>query len=111
MIEGSFKSRYNSDQYEFKISRLHLLETVKSSLTKQLVIDVAPQFIDDEFVNFIDANVKSHPGKQTIRFHINDTDKQLKVSMYTMEKGFTMNDEMAVYLNEHTNLDVSVTTA
>ena len=30
--------------------------------------------------------------------------------MYTLEKGFTMNDEMAVFLNENKNIDVSVLT-
>ncbi|MEP7143757.1 MAG: DNA polymerase III subunit alpha, partial [Ferruginibacter sp.] len=36
LVEGCFKARYNSDQYEFKLSRIHLLETVKPALTKQV---------------------------------------------------------------------------
>ena len=111
MIEGAFKQRYNSDNYEFKIIKLHLLETVKSTLTKQLIIDVAPDAVDEAFVGFIESNIKSHPGKSTIRFQITEPLKQLKVSMYTMEKGFTMNDEMAVFLNNDKNLEVSVLTA
>ncbi|MBS1731805.1 MAG: DNA polymerase III subunit alpha, partial [Bacteroidetes bacterium] len=35
MIEGAFRQRFNSDNYEFKISRLHLLDTVKSTLTRE----------------------------------------------------------------------------
>lgn len=110
-IEGNFRQRYNSDNYEFKIGKLHLLETVKKTMTKQLVIDVAPQFIDDEFVGFIDANVRSNPGKTSIKFQITEPVRQLKVNMYTLDKGFTMNDEMAVFLNDHQHLEVSVTTA
>jgi DNA polymerase-3 subunit alpha len=110
MVEGSFRSRYNTDQYEFKLAKLHLLETVKSALTRQVIIDVLPQHIDEEFVSFIDQNVKTHPGKTTLKFHIADNTKNIKLSMYTLEKGFTMNDEMAVFLNSHKHLEVSVLT-
>ncbi|MEO8771168.1 MAG: OB-fold nucleic acid binding domain-containing protein, partial [Ferruginibacter sp.] len=110
MIEGAFKQRYNGDTYEFKIAKLHLLETAKSSLTKQVIIDVPPQFIDEDFVTFIDKNVQSYPGKTMLKFNISDTLLNSKVSMYTLEKGFTMNDEMAIFLNENKNIDVSVLT-
>ncbi len=110
MIEGAFKQRYNSDNYEFKIVKLHLLETVKSSLTKQVIIDVSPQFIDKDFVSFIDKNVLEHPGKTTLKFNINDEIQKNKISLYTLEKGFTMNDEMALFLNDNKNIDVNVLT-
>ena len=110
MIEGSFRARYNSDQYEFKIGKLHLLETVKSSLTKEVIIDIPPQFIDEDFVSFIDKNVKAHPGRTAIKFNISDTAQKYKISMRSLEKGFTMNDEMALFLNNNQNIDVSVLT-
>ncbi len=108
LIEGAFRQRYNTDQYEFRISKLHLLETVKQTLTKQLVIDIEPQFIDDELVEFMDSNIKKHPGGSIIRFNVRDTEKDLKVGMYTLEKGFTMNDDMAEYINNHQYMNVSV---
>ncbi len=110
LVEGGFKTRYNSDQYEFKLSKIHLLETVKPALTKQVVIEVQPQFVSNTFVNFIDQNIKDNPGKTTIRFNIVDSRNNFKVGMYTLEKGFTMNDDMAFFLNENKDVDVSVVT-
>ena len=110
LIEGAFKQRYNSDQYEFKIAKLHLLETVKSSLTKEVIIDIPPQFIDEDFVTFIDKNVRNYPGRTAIKFNISDPVQNHKISMRSLEKGFTMNDEMALYLNDHQHIDVSVLT-
>ncbi len=110
LLEGGFKSRYNSDQYEFKLSKMHLLETVKPALTKQVIIEIQPQFINNNFVEFIDRNIKDNPGKTTIKFNIVDTRNKYKVGMYTLEKGFTMNDDMAVFLNENKDVDVSVVT-
>jgi DNA polymerase-3 subunit alpha len=80
-------------------------------MTKQVVIDIAPQFIDKNFVDFIDSNIAAHPGKSKILFQINDREKNLKVTMSTLERGFTMNDEMASFLNDNVNAAVSVATA
>ena len=110
LVEGGFKQRYNTDQYEFRLSKIHLLETVKTTLTKQVVLDVQPQFISEDFVNFIDANLKSNPGKTTLKLNITDTRNNYKVGMYSLGGGFTMNDEMAVFLAGNKDVEVSVVT-
>jgi DNA polymerase III subunit alpha len=110
LVEGGFKQRYNTDQYEFRLSKIHLLETVKTTLTKQVVLDVQPQFINEDFVNFIDANLKSNPGKTMLKLNITDTRNNYKVGMYSLGGGFTMNDEMAVFLAGNKDVEVSVVT-
>jgi len=110
MVEGGFRQRYNSDQYEFKLSKIHLLETVKPTLTKQVVLDVQPQFVNEDFVNFLETNVKTNPGKTTLKVNITDIRNNYKVGMYSLGSGFTMNDEMAVFLNENKDVEVSVVT-
>ncbi len=111
LIEGAFKQRFNSDQYEFKIYKLHLLDTVKSSLTKQVVIDLPPQFVDEKLVNFLDNNIKNNPGNTSLKFNITDTIANNKISLTTLERGFTMNDEMVVFLNSNKNIELTVLTA
>ncbi len=110
MVEGGFKQRYNKEEYEFRLAKIHLLETVKISLTKQVVIEVAPQFINDDFVTFIDKNIKANPGKSGLRFNITDARNNFKVGLYSMEHGFTMNDDMAQFLQNNPDIDVSVVT-
>ena len=87
-----------------------MLETVKPALTKQVIIEVQPQFINTGFVNFIEQNVKDNPGKTSLKFNIVDIRNNYKVGMYSLEKGFTMNDDMAVFLNENKDVEVSVVT-
>jgi DNA polymerase III subunit alpha len=111
MVEGAFREkRFKQGEYEFNFTKLHLLETVKSTLTKQVIIEIEPEFIDETFINFIDQNIKDHPGKASIKFNIHDKLKDHKLSMYTNDNGFTMNDDMALFLNEHTYFDVNVLT-
>ncbi len=40
--------------------------------------------------------------------NIIDNRNNYKVGLYTIDKGFTMNDEMAVFLNENPDVEVSV---
>jgi DNA polymerase III subunit alpha len=108
MVEGAFRTRYNSDQYEFRLSKLHLLDTVKTTLTKQVTVDVFPQYINEDFINFVEANLKAHPGSTQFKVNVNDNRNNYKVGMYTLGKGFTMNDEMAVFLNDNPDVEVSV---
>jgi DNA polymerase-3 subunit alpha len=108
MLEGGFRQRYNSDQFEFKINRICLLETIKSTLTKQLIIEVPPQFVDDGFVSFIEQNIRQNPGKSSIRFNITDTVENRRISLYSLEKGFSMNDDLVSYLNKHQELETNV---
>ncbi|MFZ1785829.1 MAG: DNA polymerase III subunit alpha [Ferruginibacter sp.] len=111
MIEGAFRQRYDGQSYDFNLNKLHLLDTVKSSLTRQVIIDVAPQFIDEKMVSFIDENVKANPGKTSLKFNVIDSRHKYKVGMYSLEKSVTMNDDLAFYLNENKNIEVSVVTA
>ncbi len=45
-----------------------------------------------------------------IKFNIIDNRNNYKVGMYSMEKGFTMNDELAFFLNDNPDVEVSVVT-
>ncbi len=111
MVEGAFREkRFKPGEYEFSLSKMHLLETVKQTLTKQVVIGANVADIDEELINFIDHNIKEHPGKTSIKFNLHDERTQQKISMQTADNGFTMNDDMAVFLIGNQNLAVNVIT-
>ncbi len=108
LMEGAFKQRYNSDQYEFKILKMHLLETIKPTMTKQLILDISVNSVDEKFIDFMEDNIKKYPGSSSIKFNIHEPSQQQKLTLTTLEKGFTMNDEMSDYLSSNKNIQVSV---
>jgi DNA polymerase III subunit alpha len=108
LICGYFRTRYNGEDYEFKITSINLLETAKMNLTKQLEICVEPASLTDEFVHFVENNIKSNPGKSTIKFRIKEPQENLEIVLNCIEKGFTMNEEMAEYLLDNPDVEVSV---
>ncbi len=108
LITGHFRSRFNSEQYEFKVNNICLLETAKQTLTRQIDINVQPASLTSDFVNFVENNVKSNPGKSSIRFNIYEPLHNLKISMHTIDRGFTMNEEMADFLLDNPDVDINV---
>src|SRR5687768_667578 len=95
LVHGNFKQRYNSEQFEFKVTGICLLETAKQMLTKNLDLKLEPASLTSEFVQFMEKNVKSNPGKSSLKFHIYEPTENLQVSLYSLEKGFTMNEQLA----------------
>jgi DNA polymerase-3 subunit alpha len=110
-ITGKFEKWESRNEWNFRVAEICLLETIKRALTRQLLIDVQPKLLKEEHIQFIERNVKRFPGKASLKFTFTEPKEHLKVSMYTVEKGFEMNDEMAAFLEENQDLDVNVVTA
>jgi DNA polymerase-3 subunit alpha len=86
-----------------------MVETIKRSLTKQLIIDVHPKNISTNLVRFFEENVKKFPGRSTLRLNLIESKENLKISLVTMDSGFEMNEEMVDFLESNPELDVQVT--
>ena len=109
-ITGFFKQRFATAEYEFKISGITMVETIKRNLTRQLIIEVQPKDITRDVVTFFEENVRKFPGRSTLRVNLNEPKENLKISLVTMDNGFEMNDEMVDFLEGNPDLDVQVLT-
>ncbi|HVZ25592.1 MAG TPA: DNA polymerase III subunit alpha, partial [Sediminibacterium sp.] len=109
LITGMFRNRYNRpNEFEFKVTSMLLLESVKQQLTRSLDITVHPAALTPDFVNFVDANYRKNPGRSTLRFHVIEPKENLKISLVSFDKGFQMNEEMAEFLLDNPDVDVHV---
>ncbi len=87
---------------------MSLLETVKQSLTRSIDISIHPVGVTAELVDFVDKNLKQYPGKTTLRFNIYEPKENLKLSLYSLERSFMMNEEMADYLLNNPDFEINV---
>ena len=109
IVTGTFKAPWKEGgAYEFKATSMNLLETVKPTMTKGIEISLTTSTVSQEFVSFITNNMKQNPGKTSLKFNVYEPEENLKITLYTNEKGFTMNDEMADFLMENMDIDVTV---
>ena len=109
LLNGFFRNRYNQPNvFEFKINTMSLLETVKQNLTRSVEISMHPSAMNPSMLQFLEKNLKSNPGKSTLKFNVYEPKENLRISMYTIEKGFLMNEEMADFLMNNPDVDVRV---
>jgi DNA polymerase-3 subunit alpha len=109
-ITGFFRQRYNRPEFEFKCTSVSMAELLKRNLTKQVHIEMHPKDVTKDVVDFIDKNVRNHPGKATLKFTMSEPKNNWRVSLLTLDNGFEMNDELTEYLEEKPEFDVQVTT-
>ena len=107
-LTGSFRQRYNKSEFEFKVANITLLESLMKLCTKKLQIEAHPKYITPDFIEFIEDNVQQFPGKSCLKFCINEPGSKMKFGMYSIDKGFEMNDEMAKFLEQKPELDIIV---
>ena len=109
LLNGFFRPRYNRpNEFDFKVSSINLLESVKQNLTRSLDINVHAASLTPQFVDFIETNVKKYPGKSSLRFNVLEPKENLLVSLYSFDKGFQMNEEMAGFLLDNPDVEVQV---
>jgi DNA polymerase-3 subunit alpha len=109
-ITGYNKQRFNKDEYEFKIMSVSLAETLKKSMTKQVSIEVHPQDLSDEMIDFVEKNIKLNPGQSKLRFILTEPKNNMRISLVSGGKGFEMNEEMIHFLQDKPELDIQVLT-
>jgi DNA polymerase-3 subunit alpha len=107
-LTGSFRQRFATSPYEFKVNSIMLLESLMRSNTKKIQIEMKAKEVTTEVVDFMQKNVQQFPGTSTLKFCIHDEVSKLKFGMYTLGKGFEMNDEMANFLQEKPEWEVQV---
>jgi DNA polymerase-3 subunit alpha len=106
-LVGSFRQRQYKQEYEFKITSLQLAENIKRQLTKQVQLEIDARNLQKGLVDFLENNMKQHPGKSTLRVIIQEPKNQWKANLYTMN-GFELNDDLIHFLESKPEIDVSV---
>lgn len=115
-VVGQHKPRmkYGPDQqleqqgWEFKISGIYLLETLRTSATKQVDILIEPSNITTQMIGFMEQQLKKNVGGTKLKFLVRDSIRNFDIEMIS-SKSYSLNEEMADYLLNTTELDVKVT--
>jgi len=110
-ITGYFRPRYNQIEFELKVQQVCLAETLKKQSTKQVTIQVHPEDVNNEMINFVEKNLKTFPGNTTLKFIVSEPKKDLKISLVSAERGLEMNEELVQFFESKPELEIQVVTA
>jgi len=101
MIQGIYdQHKYRPDTMEFQIQNMMLLDEVRKVFTRKIHLSLPLLKVNDEFVNFMEHNLKTHPGNTELILHVNDWDG-MEVRLKSQARKIEVNDELIRYLREH----------
>jgi len=102
MLQGVYDDhKYRPGTMEFQIHNIMLLDEVRKTLTKRIHLTLQLNQVSFEFADFIETNVKNHPGNTELIISIKDEENEMAVRLKTQGKKIEVNDEMIRYLQEH----------
>ncbi|ANI88136.1 DNA polymerase III subunit alpha [Arachidicoccus ginsenosidimutans] len=107
-LTGFFKQRYNQESFDFNVTNIMSLDSVKTAFTKSIDVAIALQALSESMVEFFAENSKKNAGNTALKFKVFDADEEMSVNLYTIEKGIAMNDELVSYLRQNPDIDVHI---
>lgn len=76
-ITGQFKQRWNSEEFEFKVEQVQLLETVSGTQISSVTLQIPLELLSPELLDKLDVICKTHKGKHALKVRVVDyTNKQ-----------------------------------
>jgi DNA polymerase-3 subunit alpha len=85
-VEGNFQKRWNSEEFQFKISEAILLETAGQKLTESITLKLPLDRLTEEVVNQIDTLCQKHKGKHRLRMILLDRTNRMRLDMVSKER-------------------------
>lgn len=110
-VQGKFEKWEKRNEWNFHVTDICLLETVKKSMTKSLEIHIMTKLFTEEHIQFFEQNRKKFPGGTTLKVRMYEPKNNWQVQLFSSGNGIEMNDELAAYLLEHDYFDVNVSMA
>jgi DNA polymerase III alpha subunit len=75
-ITGTYRQRFNSDEFEFKIEKVELLESVAASLVESVTIQVPIELLNEKLVHEIEKLCKERKGRHQLKVKLIDRANQ-----------------------------------
>lgn len=88
-IQGKMEKRWSGEEYQFKVKKVSLLETVGEVMTTSITIKLPIEFITEEFLSKLEKLCRDHKGKHSMKMIL--LDQKNKTSLSFLSKKAKVN--------------------
>jgi DNA polymerase-3 subunit alpha len=100
-VSGTYKQRWKGTDYDLKISKVQLLETVGQDKTESITVSIDVNTLSNQLVPQLDTLCTKYEGKHKFKVILIDKANRIKLDMYS--KGKKVNAD-SIFINEITSL-------
>lgn len=92
-VEGEYKQRYNSDEFEFRVSNVRLLEAVGAEKTSSITLQIPIESLSEDLIDKIEKLCTTHKGKHTLHMELIDRQNKEKMAFTATGKKVNVGNE------------------
>lgn len=93
-VEGEYKQRYNSDEQEFRVNNVRLLETIGEEKTQSITLRIPVERVSADLIANIDKLCMANKGKHTLRMELIDVQNKDKIAFTSGARKVTVGNEL-----------------
>lgn len=92
-IEGEYKQRFNSDEMEFRVNDVRLLESIGAEKTKSVTLRIPLTKIDAAFIDSIENLCKTYKGRHELKVELLDFTNKDKISLISAARKVNVDND------------------
>ena len=92
-VSGEYKQRFNSDEMEFRVSDVRLLETVGAEKTSSITLRIPVETLTNELIEKIEALCKSRKGKHDLKMELIDYTNKEKLAFTSLARKVNVDND------------------
>lgn len=92
-IEGEYKQRFNSDEMEFRVNDVRLLESIGAEKTKSVTLRIPLTKIDAAFIDSIENLCKTYKGRHELKVELLDFTNKDKISLISSARKVNVDND------------------
>lgn len=99
-IEGEYKQRFNSDEMEFRVNEVRLLETIGAEKTKSVTVRVPLEKLDAGFIDNMETICKNFKGKHELRVELIDFQNREKLTFTSLARKVNVDNDFLLAIEK-----------
>ena len=92
-VSGEYKQRFNSDEMEFRVSEVRLLETVGAEKTSSITLRIPVETLTNELIDKIEALCKARKGKHDLKMELIDYTNKEKLAFTSLARKVNVDND------------------
>ena len=92
-VEGEYKQRYNSDEMEFRVLNVRLLETIGEEKTSSITLRIPVETLSNDLLERIEKLCTAHKGKHTLRMELIDYTNKEKMAFTSQARKVNVDND------------------
>ena len=99
-LHGSFQKKWSGDGFQFKLTKVELLESVGTNMTSSLTLRIPIESLTKELVHNIELTCKAHQGKHKLKVLLVDRAAKMKLHLVAKTQTVNANNDLIAKLEK-----------